>query len=180
MANSEGYLERVRPDDGRQESSWVFLIVLLILLLGGYTISTHQTVPAKLPGHLLLDVKDKATLTALRNAGDEILFLAEDGEKLPDVETLLLDGIPPFATPIDNVKTHRWALVDGRCYLGTPLRGNSQVRFLLTLDERVAVYWQPENGAQGHDHRNDISKQKTESAASSCTPDENWQVLSNA
>ena len=183
LVNSEGYLEKVRPDDGRQESGWVFLTVLLILLLGGFGISQHQTVPASLPGHLLLEVGDKATLTALRNAGDEILFMAEDGDELPSVESLITDGVPPFAEQAGDVNTHQWQLIDGRCYLGVPKENSSQMQFLLTLDDRVAVYWQAPNSAHDHAHESDPSHsahQQSEGAVSSCTPDDHWQVLSNA
>lgn len=181
--NSEGYLEKVRPDDGRLESGWVFITVLLILLLGGFGISQHQTVPASLPGHLLLGVSDKATLTTLRNAGDEILFMAEEGAELPTVKSLIADGVPPFAEQPGDVNTHQWQLMEGRCYLGVPKDSSSQMQFLLTVEGGVAVYWQAQNSEHDHAHESDPSHsthQQPDGAVSICTPDDHWQVLSNA
>lgn len=183
QVSSEGYLEKVRPDDGRQESGWVFLTVLTILLFGGFGISQHQTFPASLPGHLLLEVSDKATLTALRNAGDEILFMAEGETDLPSIESLIADGVPPFAEQPGEVNTYWWKLMEGRCYLGVPKESSSQMQFLLTLDGGVAVYWQAQNAAHDHADESDPSHpthQQPEGAVSICTPDDHWQVLSNA
>ena len=171
LASSDTYLERIRPNDGRQESGWVVLTILLILLAGGYGISTNQTVQVKLPGYLLLDVADKAVLTALRNAGDEILFLSEAGDELPDVARLIADSIPPFSGPVSGDIKHHWQRIEGRCYFGTPVKNSPGVQFLLTLDQDVEVYWRP--AKPDHNHQ-------PERTGSACTPDEHWQVLNNA
>lgn len=173
LANSDTYIEHIRPSDGRQESGWVLLTILLILLAGAYGISVNQTVPAKLPGYLLLDVADKAVLTALRNAGDEILFLAEAGDELPDVASLVADGIPPFSAPVSSDVKHHWQRIEGHCYLGTPLKSSTGIQFLLTLDQGVEVYWR----LPDPDHNHSPQPERTDSA---CTPDEHWQVLNNA
>ena len=173
LASSDTYLERIRPSDGRQESGWVVLTILLILLAGGYGISANQTVPAKLPGYLMLDVADKAILTALRNAGDEILFLTEAGDELPDVARLIADNIPPFSGPVSGDVKHHWQRIEGHCYLGTPLQNSPGVQLLLTLDEGVEVYWRLAKPDHNHAHQ-------PERTGSACTPDEHWQVLNNA
>ncbi|OMH33667.1 DUF6162 family protein [Motiliproteus sp. MSK22-1] len=173
--NSEQYIEPVRSDNGRQESRWVLLAVLLILFVGGYGVTTNQSVPAKPPGYLLLDVKDKAVLTALRNAGDEIQFLAQEGSPLPEVASLAAEGIPPFSDHLSATSRHRWRKLDGACYIGTPLNASngSSVQFLLVLNTRVLVYWRSVERSHKHSHQ---SKRTT----SACTPDEYWQVLHNA
>ena len=173
LASSDTYIEPIRPSDGRQESGWVLLTILLILLAGGYGISAHQTVPAKLPGYLLLDVADKAVLTALRNAGDEILFLSEAGEELPDIASLIADGIPPFSPSVSGNVKHHWQRIEGHCYLGTPLKNSTSVQFLLRLEQGVEVYWRPSE--PNHTHA-----PQPERTGAACTPDEHWQVLSNA
>ena len=138
--NSDHTTERIIPDDGRRESGLVLLTAVLILLLGGAALAVNQTVPAALPGHLLLETGDKATLTALRNAGDEILFMREAGEPLPDIVSLVEIGIPPFAEQPGVPATHRWYKVSETCYIGSPLTDNGQ-EFLLILEQDVSVYW---------------------------------------
>lgn len=171
MANSDQHTERVVPDDGRRESSLVLLAVLLILLAGGFGLSVNQTVPASLPGHLLLDVGDKATLTALRNAGDEILFLQEEGEPLPDIQSLSEAGIPPFARLPGAPADHLWSKISEHCYQGEPLSGQG-LEFMLTLNQGVAVFWRPVTESDSHDH----STQRT----GICQPDHHWQEFTNA
>lgn len=176
MANSESYTERVRPDNGQQESGWVFLTIALILLLGGFGITQNQTASVVLPEHLSLSVTDKALLTALRNAGDEIQFMREPGAALPTVSQLQTDAVPPFVTTPGQRSNYRWQLLEKGCYLGTPTLTDpvpeaaveSGMQFLLTFADGVNVYWQ-----SADDLHND-------QPSLSCTPDNHWQVFKNA
>jgi len=175
LANSEGYTERVRPDNGQQESGWVFLVITLILLLGGYGITQNQAASVVLPEHLTLAVQDKALLTALRNAGDEIQFMREPGAPLPTIRQLQNDALPPFINLPGQHTNYQWQLLEGRCYLGVPAtvsdvanNAGSGTQFLLTFADGVHVYWQPAD----HLHADQTSL--------SCTPDNHWQVFKNA
>ncbi|MGY0218012.1 DUF6162 family protein [Endozoicomonadaceae bacterium StTr2] len=171
LLNSDGYTEQVRPDDGRRESGWVLLAIVLILLSGGIGIASHQAAPTSRPDYLSLSVQDKAVLTDLRNAGDEILFLQEDGQPLPDVLQLADDGIPPFQQQSNQQRSHHWQKQSGPCYAGTPVNGTG-LNFLLLLEGSVRVYWQP---AATHE-----SDSLHSDEAATCSPDEHWQLFQHA
>ncbi|MCV6610390.1 MAG: hypothetical protein OIF55_06440 [Amphritea sp.] len=169
--NSEGVTERIVPDDGRKESRWVFLTVLLILIAGGAGIFVNRSEPARLPDYLQLSVNDKAVLTALRNAGDEILFLAEVNDALPDIASLEQAGVPPFAAMPGQQSRYHWQHLSAGCYLGTPKAG-SRIEFLLVLEKQVTVFWRPSSGSESHHYSN--------SGPVGCQPDQHWQEFSNA
>ncbi|MGY8872845.1 MAG: DUF6162 family protein [Pseudomonadales bacterium] len=166
--NFEGYSERVNPDNGRKESAGVFLAIVMILLAGvfwGYHNQIDVTPP---PKHLDLSVAEKAILVALINAGDEILFIAEGGTSLPQVDELIAYDLPPFASQIQGVANYRWQRLHG-CYLGIPESGESLAQFMLTFDGGVNVYWSSLVKVNAHTLE-----------TQNCHPDERWQVFSNA
>ncbi len=168
MSQSQSYVEKVRPDNGSRESGWVFLTIAVILLIGGFGISQHQQEKPELPEHLTLGIADKAILTALRNAGDEIQFMLDDAQTLPTPDQLREELVPPFVAQPGLEDTHYWRLFEQRCYIGEPTAARkSSMRFLLTFDGEVSVYWQLAT-AGSHSH------------GSVCNVDEHWQVFKNA
>ena len=169
--SSDGVTEWIAPDDGHRESRWVFLTVVLILLAGGAGLLVNQSEPVKVPAHLQLNVNEKAILTALRNAGDEILFLAENEASLPDVSSLSQAGVPPFAVMPGQQSRYLWQRLPGGCYIGTPKAG-ARITFLLLLENDVAVFWRSSPETEPHHDRHDESTR--------CQPDSSWQEFRNA
>ena len=168
LVNSEGYSERVTPDNGRKETTGVFLAIVVVLLLGGFWGSQNQVDVTSSPKHLSLSVTEKAVLVALINAGDEILFLAENGDSLPQIDELIASDLPPFASQIQGVAVYHWQQLQG-CYLGIPEGGESLAQFMLTFDGGVNVYWSSLEKVNAHTLE-----------TQNCHPDESWQVFSNA
>ncbi|WP_086481374.1 hypothetical protein [Oceanospirillum sanctuarii] len=117
--------QRVRPNNGQQESLWAFLTLALILLISAGGVWLNQAPVPKAAAHLELNTEQKALLTQLSTAASEIRFLAEgvSGESVsvegaldegdvaaeermisaeenpqwPSLATLESYGIPPFA-----------------------------------------------------------------------------------
>ncbi|WP_028469070.1 hypothetical protein [Neptunomonas japonica] len=168
LVNSEGYSERVTPDNGRKETTGVFLAIVVILLLGGFWGSQNQVDVTPPPKHLSLSVIEKAVLVALINAGDEILFMAENGDSLPQIDELIASDLPPFSSQIQDVASYRWQQLKG-CYLGIPERAESSAQFMLTFDGGINVYWSSLVTAVEHTLE-----------TKNCHPDASWQVFNNA
>ena len=165
MQNSESAtIERVIPDDGRQETGWLLVMIGFILALATGGLHLNQDRPAATVKHMELSVTGREVLTALRNAADEIMFLSEDGQTLPGIEELAAEGLPPFADTTGAFSHYRWSMLASRCYYG----GSSQVgqpRFILRIDDVAAIFWQVEEHA---DH----------GPPSSCNQLDNWQTVS--
>jgi hypothetical protein len=168
LVNSEGYSERVTPDNGRKESAGVFLAIVMILLLGGFWGSQNQIDVTPPPKHLDLSVAEKAILVALINAGDEILFMTEGGAPLPKIDELIAYDLPPFASQIKGVSDYRWQRLHD-CYLGIPETGKSLAQFMLTFNKGVNVYWSSLVEVNAHTLE-----------TKNCHPDASWQVFNNA
>lgn len=150
--------ERVRPNNGQQESLWAFLTLALILLISACGIWLNQAPVPKAAAHLKLNTEQKALLTQLSTAASEIRFLAEeavdgsvagrDGELIemeghpqwPSLATLEAYGIPPFAgSSLDrsgNV-SFRWLNPEPGCYIGENVSANAG-HFLLLMGEHLS------------------------------------------
>lgn len=157
--------EYVTPDDGRNETRWYCLTLVVILLFCGLALTLNQQQRTATPQYLELSTQAKSLLTALRNAGDEILFLLPESgalaEGLPDVASLQAEGVPPFAQEAmsADLPQYQWQRLPGACYLGQPLSTSAELHthadpqaaplqpsFLLKLQpsaagNQVAVYW---------------------------------------
>lgn len=169
MANSEPVIERVVADNGRNESLWLLLCLAIILAFGSYGLSVNQREAVEVPGYQTLSVTEKATLTALRNAGDEIQFLADDLSSLPAVSELIDMALPPFSADTGQQGLYLWRKTPDNCYLGTPTKAGA-VEFKLKLDTAVRVFWRT---AAGNEHQHGDDK------ADVCVQDKDWQELVN-
>lgn len=139
MANSEPQIEIVRADDGRRETSWVVGVILVILCCAALMLKYNQQPPETQTQHLELNVTGKAMLTALRNAADEISFLALDSD-LPDIASLKASGIPPFDDATGTFDQYRWSQPQANCYLGVS-DAVGHPAFVLTVSDHSEVYW---------------------------------------
>lgn len=139
MVNSDsGCSERVVPDNGRQETSWLVGSIIIILIFAGITLKFNQQAPVTKTEHLGLDVTGKAVLTALRNAADEISFMS-DGQGLPSVEELIDSALPPFADDTGAFSGYRWQKLDADCYYGQNENGSPD--FALKFSDHAEIYW---------------------------------------
>ncbi|MFG1490282.1 hypothetical protein ABMA58_13615, partial [Oceanospirillum sp. HFRX-1_2] len=64
--------QRVRPNNGQQESLWAFLTLALILLISAGGVWLNQAPVPKAAAHLELNTEQKALLTQLSTAASEI------------------------------------------------------------------------------------------------------------
>ena len=146
-SSDQSKTELILPDDGRYETRWLMLSIAFIIFLAGVVLQYNQyqsTAPVK---HLALDVTGKAILTALMNAADEIQFLIDDGEALPEVSELIENEISPFSDKIGNTATYTWKKLSQRCYLGSAVNGDSP-QFLMRFISNPEIYW---HTGQQHD-----------------------------
>ena len=141
MSNSS-CCETVVADNGREETRWLMGSIAVILVFAALTLQFNQQHAAPVAQHLNLDVTGKATLTALRNAADEISFLTS-GKTLPSLAELSEAGTPPFADEIGTFTGFQWQLLENRCYYGRSERDGAE--FVLLMDEHTDVYWRAIN-----------------------------------
>ncbi len=185
--------QRVRPNNGQQESLWAFLTLALILLISAGGVWLNQAPVPKAAAHLELNTEQKALLTQLSTAASEIRFLAEgasvegaldegdvgaeermisaeENPQWPSLATLESYGIPPFAGSSLNSSgnvSFRWLNPEPGCFIGENVSANAG-HFLLLMGEHLS---QP---AQLFSRHSDIdSNSKTESDL--CHPDAQWQ-----
>lgn len=140
MENSEQVLiEKVIPDDGRQETSWLLASVAIILCFAAVTLKYNQDLPLPDGKHLELGVTGKAVLTALRNAADEIMFMS-DGEAFPEIRELEDSLLPPFKDQTETFAQYRWLKLSPECYYGKTIDGSAP-EFILKLGSHAEIYW---------------------------------------
>lgn len=133
-------IERVKPDDGRQESYWLVASILIILSIASVVLQLNQAAAPTAQKHLSLNVEGKAVLTALSNAADEILFMSE-GESLPSVEELMEQGIPPFTDGSGTFSAYQWQQPQPDCYFGRSNLSGAQEFVLKISADHSTVYW---------------------------------------
>lgn len=168
--------ERVRPNNGQQESLWAFLTLVLILLISGIGIGLNQVPVPEAAAHLKLNTEQKRLLTQLSSAASEIRFLAEgdlspghgisieNSPQWPDLETLIAFGVPPFAGSSVNLSGNagfRWLNPKPGCFIGENASANAS-HFMLLMGEHLS---QP---AQ-------LYSRQTALASEPCHPDAQWQ-----
>lgn len=106
MSNSEAQpltdgltIERVKPDNGREENRWVLLLTLTVLLLGTLGVLLRQTPVQMTKQQPELSLHQRQLLMELTIAADEIRFLAlpeflQTGH-WPDRQQLLAEELLP-------------------------------------------------------------------------------------
>ena len=145
--------ERVRPNNGQQESLWAFLTLSLILLISGIGIWLNQAPVPKAAAHLGLNTEQKALLTQLSTAASEIRFLAEgvsgeaaldegaeENPQWPDLAMLESYGIPPFADAALNPggkAGFRWLSPEPGCFIGENIAAKTG-HFMLLMGEHLS------------------------------------------
>lgn len=155
--------QRVRPNNGQQESLWAFLTLALILLISAGGVWLNQAPVPKAAAHLELNTEQKALLTQLSTAASEIRFLAEgvsgegaldegdvgaeermisaeENPQWPSLATLEAYGVPPFAGSSLNRSGNvrfRWLNPEPGCFIGENVSGNAG-HFLLLMGEHLS------------------------------------------
>lgn len=104
-------LERVPPDDGRRESLWVALAMLLVLGAGAAGIWLRQEAAEPPAAHLSLNREQTQWLTELSIGAEEIRFMAPAGGPWPEPAALAALAVPPFDRP-----EYRWQQPAADCY----------------------------------------------------------------
>ncbi len=191
--------QRVRPNNGQQESLWAFLTLALILLISACGVWLNQAPVPKAAAHLELNTEQKALLTQLSTAASEIRFLAEgvsgegaldeggvgaeermisaeENPQWPSLATLESYGIPPFAGSSLNRSgnvSFRWLNPEPGCYIGENVSANAG-HFLLLMGEHLSQPAQLYSRQTAFGSNSTIdSNLSTESDP--CHPDAQWQ-----
>lgn len=135
MSSSE-QRERVLPDNGRQETRWVMLTLVLVLLAGVVGIQWRQQADPEPAAHAGLSTAGTRLLTELSIAAEEIRFMTPTGESLPSATRLGELGVPPFErAELD------WQQPQPACYL--TFDPDSGAAFALWLAPEGGLFFAP-------------------------------------
>ncbi len=129
----------VKPDNGRRETLWVTLVVILILLAGALGIMFRQAGAAPADPYESLNGAQRQLLTELMIASDEIRFMTPSGAPLPELDELQALGVSPFSQT--DEATYRWSQVEPGCFQAQG--GSEQGAFLLRLGAGGGVLYHP-------------------------------------
>ena len=144
MSSSE-CCERVLPDNGRQETRWVMLTLVLVLLAGVFGLVWRQQAVPAAPPNTSLNTQDSRLLTELAIASEEIRFMTPDGKPWPTPAQLTDAGVPPF----DRAGL-RWQQPETACYATTePTTGAA---FALWLAPEGGLFYHPDGKPPHHCH----------------------------
>ncbi len=132
-------VQQIKPLNGQQETRWVLLVLLVILLISGIGVWMNQAPVSPVVSHLSLNTDQKALLTQLSSAASEIRFIAE-GEasaasgkiSWPDIKALKSFLIPPFSDEA-TASVYDWSSPEAGCYLG--LSAKDQTYFMLLMND---------------------------------------------
>ncbi|WP_409522823.1 DUF6162 family protein [Nitrincola sp. MINF-07-Sa-05] len=136
--NQAAQTQLVKPDNGRRETIWVTLVVILILLAGALGIMFRQAGAAPADPYESLNGAQRQLLTELTIASDEIRFMTPSSTPWPELDELQTLGVSPFAQTDD---AYDWKQVEPGCFQAQDR--SEQGAFLLVLEAGGSILFHP-------------------------------------
>jgi len=143
MLNSKPVtVELVRPDDGRLESVWVVLFIVLVLVLGALGIWARQTPVNLADPSASLNTAQRQLLLELSIAADELAFMKD----LLGAEALTLDKLTEqVVLPVFMGQNQQaWQVLNPGCFWLAQPRANAAFALKLQVDVPPAIFFTPE------------------------------------